>query len=57
MTEKQLPARVLRYDGRVDNPQPPSCLECKTPLPEEKFDVGYCDEICARTAMMKRTQK
>lgn len=51
---KELPTRVLRYDGRVPDPKPPACLECATPLPEEKFDDGYCDEVCARLAMMKR---
>lgn len=57
--DKPLPARVLRYDGRVDpdfDDGKVKCLECAQPLEPEQFDAGYCDEICARTAMMKRTK-
>lgn len=54
---KPIPDRVLRYDGRVENPKPPSCLDCGTPLEIEKFDDGYCDEVCERLALMKRISK
>lgn len=51
---KPIPDRVLRYDGHTHKGAVPRCLDCRTPLEIEKFDDGYCDEICARTAMMKR---
>lgn len=54
--DKPLPARVLRYDGHTHAGAKPLCLECRTPLDPEQFDAGYCDEICARTALMKRTK-
>lgn len=57
LENKPIPDRVLRYDGRVDNPQPPACLECKTVLQIEQFDAGYCDEVCERLALMKRISK
>lgn len=58
MTDKPLPARVLRYDGKTPDSEAGAvrCMECRTILKPEQFDDGYCDEICARTAMMKRTK-
>ena len=53
-TDRELPARVLRYDGHTHKGAVPLCLDCRKPLEPEQFDDGYCDEICARTAMMKR---
>ncbi len=57
MIDKPLPARVLRYDGHTHKGAVPRCLDCKTALKPEQFDAGYCDEICARSAMMKRNMK
>lgn len=58
MTDKQLPARVLRYDGVTEDSKAGAarCLECKAALKPEQIDTGYCDEICARSAMMKRNK-
>lgn len=58
MSDKQLPARVLRYDGVTEDSKAGAvrCMDCGTILRLEKFDDGYCDEICARTAMMKRNK-